>query len=79
MPAWRWAIAAAALSSLDDIEPPRNFLLACYLFAHTTVHRVWAGTEVDNIAGQKALEKAGSTREGLTRGSGWRDGAWRDG
>jgi Acetyltransferase (GNAT) domain len=24
-------------------------LLARYLFAHTTVHRIWAGTEVDNV------------------------------
>ena len=54
-------------------------LLARYLFAHTTVHRIWAATEVDNIAEQKALEKAGFTREGVTRGGGWRDGAWRDG
>jgi RimJ/RimL family protein N-acetyltransferase len=54
-------------------------LLARYLFAHTTVHRIWAATEVENIAEQKALEKAGFTREGITRGTGWRDGAWRDG
>jgi RimJ/RimL family protein N-acetyltransferase len=54
-------------------------LLARYLFAHTTVHRIWAGTEVDNIAEQKALERAGFTREGITRAAGWRDGAWRDG
>jgi RimJ/RimL family protein N-acetyltransferase len=54
-------------------------LLARYLFAHTTVHRIWAGTEVDNIAEQRALEKAGFTREGIARGAGWRDGAWRDG
>jgi len=54
-------------------------LLARYLFAHTTVHRIWAATEVDNIAEQRALEKAGFTREGITRATGWRDGAWRDG
>jgi RimJ/RimL family protein N-acetyltransferase len=54
-------------------------LLARYLFAHTTVHRIWAGTEVDNIAEQRALEKAGFSREGITRAAGWRDGAWRDG
>jgi RimJ/RimL family protein N-acetyltransferase len=54
-------------------------LLSEYLFAHTTVHRIWAGTEVDNIAEQRALEKAGFTREGILRGTGWRDGAWRDG
>jgi RimJ/RimL family protein N-acetyltransferase len=34
---------------------------------------------VDNIAEQKALEKAGFTREGVMRGTGWRDGTWRDG
>jgi RimJ/RimL family protein N-acetyltransferase len=54
-------------------------LLAQYLFAHTTAHRIWAGTETGNIAEQKALEKAGFTREGVQRGVGWRDGAWRDG
>ncbi|HWG62949.1 MAG TPA: GNAT family protein [Streptosporangiaceae bacterium] len=54
-------------------------LLARYLFAHTTAHRLWAGTDSDNIAEQKALEKAGFTREGITRAAGWRDGAWRDG
>ena len=54
-------------------------LLARYLFAHTTVHRIWAGTEIGNIAEHKALEKAGFTREGIMRGGGWRDGAWRDG
>jgi RimJ/RimL family protein N-acetyltransferase len=54
-------------------------LLVRYLFAHTPVHRIWAGTEVGNLAEQRALEKAGFTREGVHRGIGWRDGAWRDG
>jgi RimJ/RimL family protein N-acetyltransferase len=54
-------------------------LLTGYLFAHTTAHRIEADTEVDNIAEQRALEKAGFTREGVMRGCGWRDGAWRDG
>lgn len=74
-PGWpgrRWACAAG-----HGTQAHR--LLARYLFAHTTVHRIWAATEVDNVAEQKALEKAGFTREGMTRGGGWRDGAWRDG
>jgi RimJ/RimL family protein N-acetyltransferase len=54
-------------------------LLVRYLFAHTPVHRIQADTEVDNIPEQRALEKAGFTREGVLRGIGWRDGAWRDG
>ena len=54
-------------------------LLASYLFAHTPVHRIEAATEVGNIAEQKALDRAGFSREGVLRGIGWRDGAWRDG
>ena len=54
-------------------------LLVRYLFAHTTVHRIEADTEVDNVAEQHALEKAGFSREGVMRGIAWRDGAWRDG
>jgi RimJ/RimL family protein N-acetyltransferase len=54
-------------------------LLVRYLFAHTTVHRIEAATEVDNHAEQRALERAGFIREGVMRGIGWRDGAWRDG
>lgn len=48
-------------------------------FRHTTVNRVEAHTDVDNIAEQRALEAAGFTREGLIRGAQWRDGAYRDG
>ena len=54
-------------------------LLARYLFAHTTVQRIEAATEVGNVAEQRALEKAGFTREGVLRRAGWRDGAYRDG
>ncbi len=53
-------------------------LLASYLFAHTQVNRIQAETEVDNIAEQRALEKAGFTREGVMRGNGFRDGRYRD-
>lgn len=48
-------------------------------FRHTTVNRVEAHTDVENLAEQRALEKAGFTREGLIRGAQWRDGAYRDG
>ena len=54
-------------------------LLARYLFAHTTVQRIEAATEVGNVAEQRALEKAGFTREGVHRSTSWRDGAYRDG
>lgn len=53
-------------------------LLAEYLFAHTQVNRIAAETEVDNLAEQRSLEKAGFTREGILRGSCFRAGRWRD-
>ena len=53
--------------------------LADLFFAHTTVNRVEAHTDVENLAEQRALERAGFTREGRIRGAQWRDGAYRDG
>jgi aminoglycoside 6'-N-acetyltransferase len=53
-------------------------LLAEYLFAHTRVERVEAGTDVENVAEQRALEKAGFTREGVLRRAQFRDGAFHD-
>lgn len=53
--------------------------LAELFFVHTTVNRVEAHTDVDNLAEQHALEGAGFTREGRIRGAQWRDGAYRDG
>jgi RimJ/RimL family protein N-acetyltransferase len=53
-------------------------LLAEYLFAHTHVNRIEASTEVVNVAEQRALKRAGFTREGVLRGACFRDGVWRD-
>jgi RimJ/RimL family protein N-acetyltransferase len=53
-------------------------LLAEYLFANTKVNRIEASTEVINTAEQRALERAGFTREGVLRGACFRAGAWRD-
>jgi RimJ/RimL family protein N-acetyltransferase len=53
-------------------------LLVRYLFAHTQVNRVQAETEITNIAEQRALEKAGFTREGVMRGAAFRAGRWHD-
>lgn len=54
-------------------------LLVDYLFSTTPCNGVWAGTAVDNIAEQRALERVGLQREGCIRGAGFRDGQWRDG
>jgi RimJ/RimL family protein N-acetyltransferase len=53
-------------------------LLAEYLFATTPVHRVQASTDVENVAEQRALERAGFRREGVLRGAQWRAGAYHD-
>jgi RimJ/RimL family protein N-acetyltransferase len=53
-------------------------LLARYLFAHTTAHRLEATIEVGNVAPRRAVEKLGFAQEGVMREAGWRDGAWRD-
>jgi ribosomal-protein-alanine N-acetyltransferase len=53
-------------------------LVVEYLFSTTTAHRIQAGTEVDNVAEQKALEKVGFQREGVNRGHHFRAGEWRD-
>jgi|SRR5580693_9498680 len=53
-------------------------LLVRYLFAHTPVNRVEATTEITNVAEQRALEKAGFTREGILRGASFRQGRYRD-
>ena len=49
-----------------------------YLFAHTQVNRIEATTEITNVAEQRALEKAGFTREGVLRGTAFRQGRWHD-
>ena len=53
-------------------------MLASLLFATTGVHRVQASTDVANLAEQRALERAGFTREGVLRGAQWRQGRWND-
>ena len=53
-------------------------LLVAYLFENTTVNRVEASTDVENLAEQRSLEKVGLLREGITRGCHFRAGEYRD-
>jgi len=53
--------------------------LCDYLFAHSPFQRIEAGTHPENIAEQKALEKAGFHHEGVVRAAEFRAGQWRDG
>lgn len=52
--------------------------LVAYLFDYTTVNRVEASTDVENLAEQRSLEKAGLLREGVCRGCHFRAGEYRD-
>jgi len=53
-------------------------LLVAYLFQNTTVNRVEASTDVENIAEQRSLEKAGLQLEGVAPGAHFREGKYND-
>ncbi|GCE30641.1 alanine acetyltransferase [Dictyobacter alpinus] len=53
-------------------------LLADYLFRTYPIGRVEASTDITNIPEQRALEKAGFTREGVLRRAQWRNGEFHD-
>jgi RimJ/RimL family protein N-acetyltransferase len=53
-------------------------LMVRHLFDCTLAHRLEAQTDIDNIAEQKALERAGFRQEGVLRGARFREGGWRD-
>ena len=53
-------------------------LLVRLLFRLFEVHRIEASTDVENIAEQRSLEKAGFTREGILRRAQCRAGAYHD-
>jgi len=52
--------------------------LAEYLFATTLAERIEAETDAENTAEQRALERAGFTREGILRHTQFPAGRWRD-
>ena len=53
-------------------------LIAELLFRLYDVERIEASTDIDNIAEQRSLEKAGYTREGIVRRAQWRAGTHHD-
>ncbi|WP_020119043.1 GNAT family N-acetyltransferase [Streptomyces canus] len=76
---WNMGIGLLAEARGRGVGTEAQRQLVRYLFAHTTVVRIEADTEAENIAEQRALEKAGFTREGVLRSVAFRDGQWRDG
>ncbi|WP_345658426.1 GNAT family N-acetyltransferase [Streptomyces siamensis] len=76
---WNMGIALLPDARGKGVGTEAQRQLVRYLFAHTLVKRVEADTESENFAEQRALEKAGFTREGVLRSVVFRDGRWRDG
>ena len=76
--AWNVGIALVPDGRGHGYGAEAQRLLAAELFATTDAHRVEASTDVDNVAEQRSLEKAGFVREGIQRGAQFRAGAYRD-
>ncbi|TAK02425.1 MAG: N-acetyltransferase [Chloroflexota bacterium] len=76
--AWMFGIDLVPEARGQGFGTEAQRLIAEHLFATTPAHRVEASTDVDNVAEQRALEKAGYTREGINRRAQWRAGGWHD-
>lgn len=77
--AWMIGIGLATAARGQGVGTLAQRLLAEALFAITDTHRVEASTDVDNIAEQRSLERAGFTREGIIREAQYRaDGRHHD-
>jgi RimJ/RimL family protein N-acetyltransferase len=76
--AWNIGISLITEARGKGFGSQAQRLLADYLFATTSANRIEAATDVDNLAEQRALEKAGFIRDGVLRGAQYRAGAWRD-
>ena len=77
---WCWNIGVIVLAQHrgKGYGTAAQRMLTEYLFQHTPVERIDASTDVDNVAEQRALEKSGFTREGVSRRFMWQGGRWRD-
>jgi len=76
--AWNVGIALVPEERGHGYGTEAQVLVAAWLFANTRANRVEAQTDIENVAEQRSLEKAGYTREGVVRGSQFRAGAYHD-
>ncbi len=76
--AWNIGIGLLPAARGRGVGAIAQRLLAEYLFDTTPLDRVEAGTDVENVAEQKALERAGFRREGVLRGTQLRGGTRHD-
>jgi RimJ/RimL family protein N-acetyltransferase len=76
---WSMGIAMLPEARGQGYGTEAQRLLVRYLFANSQVNRIEAGTNVNNLAEQRALEKVGFSREGVMRGAAFQGGRWHDG
>ena len=76
--AWNMGISLVPDARGEGLGSEAQRLVADYLLATTELFRVEASTDVENIAEQRALERAGFVREGLLRGAQERHGHRHD-
>lgn len=76
--AWNMGISLVPEARGQGYGVEAQRLVAAYLFETTDANRVEASTDVENLAEQRALEKAAFVREGINRGAQWRAGAHHD-
>ncbi len=76
--AWQLGIALVPEARRKGLGTEVHLLIAEHLFATTDAFRVEASTDVENVAEQRALEKAGFRREGVNRMAQFRAGARHD-
>ncbi len=76
--AWNMGIELIADARGHGYGVEAQVLVARYLFEHTPANRVEAQTDIENLAEQRALDKAGFVREGVARGSQFRAGRYHD-
>lgn len=76
--AWNIGISLTPEARGHGLGSEAQRILVAHLFATTPVKRIEAGTDVDNLAEQRALEKAGFQKEGVLRQAQYRPGGWHD-
>jgi RimJ/RimL family protein N-acetyltransferase len=76
--AYRIGITVLPAHRNQGVGAAAQRLLAEQLLAGSDANRVEADTDVGNLPEQRALERAGFTREGVIRGAQWRRGQWHD-
>jgi RimJ/RimL family protein N-acetyltransferase len=76
--AWNIGISLVPEARGKGFGTQAQKMIAEYLFETTAMHRIEAATDIENLAEQRALEKAGFVREGVLRGAQYRGGKWHD-